>query len=101
MVIRLTYFSFLPEKIEDLKKFYNEVAIPTVRKQRGNLDCRLLEPVNKGDEYISLTGWDNQEDADAYHSSGVYKNLVDQVRKYFRKEPTLRVYHAEGVMEHA
>ena len=35
MVVRLTYFSFIPEKIEELKKFYNEVAIPTVKKQKG------------------------------------------------------------------
>ena len=100
MVVRLTYFSFIPEKIEELKKFYNEVAIPTVKKQKGNLECRLLEPANEGDEYISMTTWDNQQDADTYHSSGVYKNLVDQVRKYFRREPSLRVFHAEDVMEH-
>ena len=101
MVVRLTYFNFSPGKIEELKKFYNEVAIPTVRKQKGNLDCRLLEPVNKNDEHISMTVWENEKDANAYESTGVYKSLVEQVRKFFTKEPVLKVYHAEGVMEHA
>lgn len=101
MVVRLTYFNFSPGKIEELKKFYNDVAIPTVRKQKGNLDCKLLEPVNKGDEHISMTVWDNDEDANAYQSTGVYKSLIEQVRKFFAKEPVLKVYHAEGVMEHA
>ena len=101
MVVRLTYFVFSPEKIEELKKFYNEEAIPTVKKQKGNLDCRLLEPVNKNDEYISMTVWDNQEDADAYQSTGVYNQLLEKVKKFFSKEPKLKVYHAEDVMEHA
>ena len=101
MVVRLTHFNFSPGKIEELKKFYNEVAVPTVRKQKGNLECKLLEPVNKKDEYISMTIWDNDGDADAYQSTGVYKQLIEQVRKYFTKEPVLRVYHSEGVLEHA
>ena len=101
MVVRLTYFNFLPGKIEELKKFYNDVAIPTVRKQKGNLDCRLLEPKDPKEEYISMTVWDDQANADAYQATGVYKQLVDQVRKFFAKEPVLKVYHAEGVMEHA
>jgi len=101
MVVRLTYFNFTPGKIDELKKFYNEVAVPTLRKQKGNINCILLEPVNQNDEYISMTSWESQEDADAYQSKGVYKQLIDQVRKFFAKEPTLRVYRTEGVMEHA
>ena len=101
MFVRLTYFGFKPEKLEELKKFYNETAIPTLKKQKGNLECKLLEPVDKKDDYISMTIWESKEDADAYHSKGVYKSLVDQVRPYFSKEPVLRVYHSEGVLEHA
>jgi quinol monooxygenase YgiN len=101
MFIRLTYFGFRPEKLQDIKKFYNEVAIPTLRKQKGNLDCRLLEPVEKSEDYISMTTWESREDADAYHSKGVYKELVEQVRPFFTKEPVLRVYQSQDVLEHA
>ena len=101
MFVRLTYFGFKPDKLEELKKFYNEVAIPAVKKQKGNLECKLLEPVDTKDDYISMTIWENKEDADAYHSKGVYKDLVDQVRPFFSKEPALRTYRAEGVLEHA
>lgn len=101
MFVRLTYFGFKPDKLEELKKFYNEVAIPTLKQQKGNLDCRLLEPVDKKDDYISMTTWERQEDANAYQERGVYKKLVDQVRPFFSKEPVLRVYNVEGVMEHA
>lgn len=101
MFVRMTYFGFKPEKLQELKKFYNEVAIPTLRKQKGNLDCRLLEPVDKNEDYISMTTWENKENADAYHSKGVYKDLVDRVRPFFSKEPVLRVYQAQDVLEHA
>ena len=101
MFVRLTYFGFKPEKLQELKKFYNETAIPTVRQQKGNVDCKLLEPVDKMEDYISMTTWESREDADAYHSKGVYKKLVDQVRPFFSKEPVLRVYQTEVIMEHA
>jgi heme-degrading monooxygenase HmoA len=101
MIVRLTYLSFSPEKIGEMKKFYNEVAIPTVKSQKGNLDCKLLEPIDRKEEYISMTVWDNQEDANAYQETGVYKSLVDQVRPFFTKEPVLSIYQAEDIMEHA
>ena len=101
MFVRLTYFGFKPEKLQELKKFYNETAIPTLKQQKGNLDCRLLEPIDKKDDYISMTTWERREDADAYENKGVYKKLVDQVRPFFSKEPVLRVYQTEHEMEHA
>jgi len=101
MFVRLTYFGFKPEKLQELKKFYNETAIPTLKQQKGNLDCRLLEPIDKKDDYISMTTWESREDADAYENKGVYKKLVDQVRPFFSKEPVLRVYQTEHLMEHA
>ena len=101
MFVRLTYFGFKPEKLQELKKFYNEVAIPTVRQQKGNIDCKLLEPVDNSEEYISMTTWESRQDAEAYHSKGVYAKLVDQVRPFFSREPVLKVYQTEFIMEHA
>lgn len=101
MIVRFTHFSFSPEKIEELRKIYVEETTPVVRSQKGNLDCRLLEPVNTADDYVSMTVWDNQQDADAYHSGGTYKRLVERVRPFFTKEPVLKIYHTESVMEHA
>ena len=101
MYVRLTYLKFLPGKIDEAKKLYYDELAPVVRKQKGNIDCRLLEPVDKNDDYISMTFWDNQEDADAYHSSGVYKQLVDRVRDAFANPPVLKVYSALGIFEHA
>jgi heme-degrading monooxygenase HmoA len=101
MYVRLTYLKFLPGKIDQAKKLYTDELAPVVRQQKGNIDCRMLEPVDANDEYISMTLWDNQQDADAYHSSGVYKQLVDRVRDDLASPPVLKVYSSEGVLEHA
>lgn len=101
MFVRLTYLNFLPGKMEEAKSIYNSELVPIVKSQKGNLDCRMLEPVDKTDDYISMTVWDNKEDADAYQASGVYKQLVDRVKDLYAKTPVLKVYSTEPVMEPA
>jgi heme-degrading monooxygenase HmoA len=101
MIVRLTYLSFLPNNLVQAKQIYHDEVVPTVRKQKGNIDCRLLEPMDTGDEYISLTSWETKADADAYHSSGIYRDLVNKVKKDFAKDPVLKVYTSESILEHA
>ena len=101
MIVRLTYLNFLPEKTEEAKKTYNEEIVAIVKKQKGNLECRLLEPVDKNDDYISMTSWETKADADAYQNSGVYKELVEKVRSDYSKDPVLKVYTTESVLEPA
>jgi heme-degrading monooxygenase HmoA len=101
MIVRLIYLSFLPQNLEQAKKIYLEEVVPVVKKQKGNIDCRLLEPLDENDDYISMTTWETKADADAYNSSGVYMALVDKVRRDFAKDPVLKMYKSENILEHA
>ncbi|OQP56880.1 hypothetical protein A3860_09865 [Niastella vici] len=101
MIVRLTFLSFLPQNIVQAKKVFEEEIVPVVRKQRGNIDCRLLEPIEKTDDYISMTTWETKADADAYNSSGIYRQLVEKVKKDFAKDPVLKVYTTESILAHA
>ncbi len=101
MYVRLTYLNFLPGKAEEAKKIYNTELAPVVKQQKGNLDCRLLEPTDKANDYISMTTWESKEQADAYQSSGVYSQLVNRVKEFYTKDPVLRVYSTESVLEPA
>jgi len=101
MIVRLTYLGFLPGKADEAKKVYANDVVHVVKQEKGNLDCRLLEPVNKADDFISMTVWETEADANAYHTSGVYRELVDKVRGTFAKDAVLKVYTAESVMEPA
>jgi len=101
MIVRLTYLSFLPQNLVQAKKVFEEEIVPVVRRQRGNIDCRLLEPIEKTDDYISMTTWETKADADAYNSSGIYRGLVEKVRKDLSKDPVLKVYTTESILAHA
>jgi len=99
MIVRLTFCKFQPDRIVEAKKTYNEEVIPTIKKQKGNIGVRLLEPTDKADDYISVTEWKTQTDADAYHTSGVYKNLVNRLKDFFVKQPQLKVYTTQEILE--
>jgi quinol monooxygenase YgiN len=101
MIVRLTYLEFLPGKVEEARRIYRDEIVPVVRQQKGNLECKLLESVDKTNEAISLTSWETKEQADAYHTSGVYAQLVNKVRALYAKDPVLKVYTSESILEHA
>jgi heme-degrading monooxygenase HmoA len=101
MFVRLTFLNFLPGKADEAKRIYNSEIVSVVKQQKGNLDCRLLEPVDQTHDYVSMTVWDSKEDADAYQTSGVYAQLVNRVREFYAKDPVLKVYSTESMLQPA
>jgi quinol monooxygenase YgiN len=101
MFVRLTFCKFLPEKINEARKLYIEEIMPTVRKQKGLLNIRFLEPVTKTEDYISFTEWETKADAELYETTGLYKKLVGKLEPFFVKQPELKTYTVEEIFEHA
>jgi quinol monooxygenase YgiN len=101
MFVRLTFCKFLPEKVNEARKIFISEIMPTVRKQKGVLNIRLLEPTEKAGDYISITEWKTKADAEQYEISGLYKKLVNRLEPFFTKQPELKTYIAEEVFEHA
>jgi heme-degrading monooxygenase HmoA len=94
MIARLTFFRAAnPKDVDEFKMIYRDQIVPVIRNQKGNLGAWLLEPANEQDEYISLTEWISTADADAYETSGTYKELVGKVMSKFKGDYTLRVYN--------
>ena len=90
MVVRLTHFKVPADKADDVKKIYNQEVLPELKKQSGNVNVMLLEPMDST-EYISLTVWQNKADADVYESSGKYKELVGKIKGLIG-QPVLKSY---------
>lgn len=101
MFVRLTFCKFLPEKVNEARKIFTEEIMPTVRKQKGLLNIRLMEPVEKTGDYISITEWATPQDADMYDNSGLYKKLVAKLEPFFTQKPLLKTYTVEEIFEHA
>jgi quinol monooxygenase YgiN len=98
MIVRLTYCKFSPDSTDEARNIYNRDIVPVARMQKGNLGIRLIEPVDKSNDFISISDWASQEDAEAYESSGVYKNLVSKLIDFLTKPPVLKTYTAQEVL---
>jgi heme-degrading monooxygenase HmoA len=98
MICRLTFLTVPPDKVSELKRIYHDEVVPEVHSQKGNVNIHLLEPVNNSDEFVSLTEWETEADADAYESSGKYKEMVSKVRSTFSSQPILKIYHVEDAI---
>lgn len=98
MFVRLTFCKISPEAIAEVKKIYREDIVPAVQQQKGNLGILLLEPVDKADDFVSVSRWRTKADSDAYETAGLYKSLVGKLAGFLTKEPVLRTYEAEDVL---
>jgi quinol monooxygenase YgiN len=98
MFVRLTFCKFAPQSIEEAKRIFMKDVVPVVRNQKGNANIRLLEPTDLSNDFISMTEWETQADAEAYGKSGTYKQLVSLLSSYFTEAPVLKTYHAESVL---
>lgn len=97
MFARLTFIKVLPEHTDRVRTIYSEEIIPVLRQQKGLVDMMLLEPTDKADDFISLTRWERQADAEAYEASGVYRQLVGKVMDLAVKQPVLKTYSFDMV----
>lgn len=46
MVVRLTHFKVPADKADEVKKIYNQEVLPELKKQSGNVNVMLLEPMD-------------------------------------------------------
>ncbi len=88
MFARQTYFTVPPEKIKEMRKIYEKEIIPEVKAQKGFVNIFLLEPTGKTDEFISLTLWQKETDAEKYEKSGKYQELVGKLKPVLTKPTT-------------
>ncbi len=94
-----TYLTVQPTKIAELRKFYEKEFIPEVKEQRGLMNVMLLEPVEKGEEFISLTLWENKADAEKYEKSPKYKEFVSKLQPMFTKPTILKSFDIQKMYQ--
>jgi quinol monooxygenase YgiN len=98
MWVRVGSFLVKPDQVANLRKTYNQQAVPKVRAHPGNLGCLLLEPNVEGDPFLVMTIWADRAAAESYESSGAAAEVVSLVRTFFAAPPTLRSYESASVL---
>ncbi len=92
MFVRLTYLNFSPDNKEAAVEIYNKEIALGIRRQQGNKDASLLEPLTEGDEYISSSLWEDRSDLDRFEASDVYKELIGRISQLVDKKPYQKYY---------
>jgi len=97
MWVRVGSFPVKPAEAANLRRTYNEQAVPRVRAHPGNLGCLLLEPTAEGEPFLVMAVWEDRAAAERYESSGAAAEVVSLVRDFFAGPPTLRSYESASI----
>ena len=98
MWVRVGSFLVKPGEAANLRKTYNDQAVPKVRANPGNVGCLLLEPTTEGEPFLVMTVWTDRAAAERYEASGAATEVVSLVRAFFAGPPTLRSYESASIL---
>jgi len=80
--MRLLQLQLDPAHVDQFKKFYETVVFPQLQKMQGCLFAGLIKSKPEENEFISLTFWQEQAQAENYEKSGVFQKLFDQAKPF-------------------
>ncbi len=91
MFARVTTVDVQPSNADQLSNIYQANVLPVIKAQQGNQGVYLLVDRATG-HGISITLWDSLANAQAYESSGSYREQVAKVAQFFTSAPSLATY---------
>jgi len=97
MFMRLVQLNVENRMIDEFRKAYNSEIIPCLHEMPG---CRFAGLIASGSvetEFISLTLWDEQEQAESYEKDGVYAELLGKVRPYLSNTSEWKIQLSENL----
>jgi heme-degrading monooxygenase HmoA len=84
-------FRVAPGKTEEAVLIYLGSVVTKMREQRGFRGGLVLSNP-KVDEGYTITLWETQDDAEAYESSGAYREQVAKLGDTLAEPPTRKIY---------
>ena len=91
MFMRFVNLKVKEGRLRDLAQFYEERVIPAIQESGGCLYASLLQPSDDDRECVSMTIWRSSEAAEAYETSGVYDELLDDSDEFLAEVSEGRV----------
>src|SRR5690348_3138449 len=70
MFVRMGTFRIKPDALDALRERYYADCAPVVQAAKGNVDCYVLEPVERDAPVVVCTVWQTEADAVAYEATG-------------------------------
>ena len=91
MHARVTTVQLRPDTVDASIGIYQQELLPIIKAQPGYQGVYLFTDRATGNG-VSITLWTSEADAQAYETSGTYRQLVAKLAANFATPPTLATY---------
>ncbi|MCK4836931.1 MAG: antibiotic biosynthesis monooxygenase [Candidatus Aminicenantes bacterium] len=95
MYMRLLQVKVKPEGLELARDYYESTVVPRLRTIKGCQFARLIQNRSEPSNIISMTLWENQEDAEAYQKSPVYEQLMAEFSDFLDESSVWKIQLSE------
>lgn len=83
MYMRVLQLKIDPLKSRAFQAFYDKNIVPALQKVHGCLSITLVRSAQHNDEFLSITLWNEQKDAEAFNQSELFQQLLTETKVYF------------------
>jgi quinol monooxygenase YgiN len=97
MFMRLVQLNIDLQKAAEFRESYAKEVIDKLRKTPGCRFVGLIESGAEESEFISLTLWDEQKQAEHYEQSGVYEELLAKIKPYLQNSSEWKIQLSENL----
>jgi len=91
MFIRFVHAHVNPDKLQKFRQTYSDVILRTLKSTAGCVSATLIQSTTSQDEYVSMTIWESQADAERYESSGVFRKLLESIEPYLAQSSEWKI----------
>lgn len=95
--MRLLQIMVNPDFEMQFQHFYQFTVIPELQKMEGCRLVNLIKGSNQPGEFMSLTLWEEQQQAEQYVKSDVYKKLSDDVKPFLSQSSEWKIELSEDL----
>jgi heme-degrading monooxygenase HmoA len=95
--MRLVQLNVEHRYIGEFRSAYQKEVIGRLQKTPGCRFVGLIENGEEESEFISLTLWDTQEQAESYEQGGVYSELLGKVKPYLQNSSEWKIQLSENL----
>ena len=97
MFMRFVQLRIKPENVNNFKYFYESDVIRELHNTPGCLFAGLIKSKPEENEFISLTFWETQQQAENYEAAGAFKKLFEQARAYMSESAEWKIQLSEDM----
>jgi quinol monooxygenase YgiN len=80
--MRIVQIKVNPDAVMGFKALYDDKLIPALQGLPGCFIATLMKSDEQLDEYVSMTLWDSQQNAEAYEQSGLFQQLLEEAQPF-------------------